>query len=278
MVFRKRNYQRKRASRRRTARRTYGRYQRRSGYRRTNRRMSRYPRRVNGPARRPARHYNTENLSPLINIDLNGLNFGGDVADRKHTWTPVFLSPASGQTGGSNEQRLGRQVYVHGFRFNLHLRTTIPATKDQWQNGHLHFALLQAHDTSVNTINQQPSFSSPIGLALNDLNNFVYYDSGTLGRSDIALGKLKNSEWKVITHRKYFMGKTSSLQNEIRESEHSVYIPIKKNVQFINANDRQGTKPFYILCWYVPTNNHEETASRTVTCWCKYVTYFKPKL
>lgn len=277
MAFRKRrNYQRKRATRRRTARRTYGRY-RRYANRKRPQRVSRYARRAAGPARRPARHYNTDLLDPMLSFDLLNLNFGGTPGDRKYSWNSLFLFDST-PTGVANDQRLGRQCYVHGFRFHLHFRTQIPDTASEWQNGNFHFALLQANDTSVNSINQKPSFSCPIGVRANDLSNFVYYDSGNLSRSDIALGKLKNSEWRIITHRKYFIGKKSADQNTLREYETEFYIPIKKNVQFINTTDRQGTKPFYILCWYVPTNNHKEVSSRTVNSWCRYVTYFKPQL
>lgn len=275
MAMYRRRRQGKRAPRRRTARRTYGRRRVRKPVMRT----SRYARRASGPARRPARHYHSEEVT-LLDFDNKLLNFGGSPSDRKSTWTQMTLVENSTQ-GGNNDQRIGRHIYIHGFRFSLQLRTIIPDTLSKWQNGYIHFALVQQNDLDVPTSPanyQQPTFSSPIGTSANDVNNIVLYDNSQCTRSDIAVAKLKNPDWRVITHRKFFLGKTTAIQNEQVERDIQFYIPIKKTMQFSSGADTRGTKPFNIITWYVPTNSELDANTRFINAWCHYVTYFKPKL
>lgn len=180
--------------------------------------------------------------------------------------------------GTRNDQRLGRQVYLHGFRFTVATGTDISAAYDNWQNGHYHFALCQAVDDSFLTGSMKPTFSSPIGDPTNDQKSFVPYDDPTLDAIDVRKGKLKNDEYRVITHRKYFVGKNNSFQPEKQDRTYQFYIPIKKNIQFETNLDQQGLKPFFLLLWYVPDNGVKEDAlmgERKATIVVRHTAYFK---
>lgn len=191
------------------------------------------------------------------------------------------MNLTDGTQGARNDQRLGRQIYLHGIRFNIFIKTVISAADDSWQNGHMHFALCQANDDSLLAANKKPSFSTPIGDVGNDQRDFAYIDDAASGQTvwlqDLRNGKLKNDEYKVITHRKYYIGKSSTFSNEQVACQRQFYIPIKKNIQFETNTDVIGMKPFFIMFWWVPSNEYmQPTASdRYISVWCRHATYFK---
>jgi hypothetical protein len=167
-------------------------------------------------------------------------------------------------------------VYLHGIKFNIAIDTLIPATTaGNWQNGHIHFALVQLKDHSPSTASQKPTFSAPIGDSTNDSLMIVPYDSSTISLTDIQCAKLRNPEWNVITHRKYFVGKRSSTSNTAIQSSRTFYVPIKKNVEFRADSFTAGTKPFAVLFWYVPDNQVIVGSARTVKVYLRYSTFFR---
>jgi hypothetical protein len=199
------------------------------------------------------------------------------VAGTERTWKfePLLLTDLQGVR---NDQRLGRQIFLHGLRFNLQIQTKIDTTWSEWQNGHIHFALCQATDDSFLEEDKKPTFSTPIGAATNDLKDFASIDQNDIGVQDLRYGKLKNDEYKVITHRKYFAGKMNSFGNDEVCSTRQFYIPIKKNIIFDNAADQYGQRPFFLLVWYVPTNNYKEPldrGDRIVYVNARHSAYFK---
>lgn len=198
-----------------------------------------------------------------------------DFSPGDRTWA-FHAIPITDIQGTRNDQRVGRQVFLHGIRFTMQIQTTIAPTLDSWTNGHIHFALIQALDDEITSTNQKPTFSAPIGDPNLDPRSTIPIDDSLVSRMDIATAKLKNDEYRVITHRKYFAGKVSQLANQAVCSTRQFYIPIKKMVQFRTSSDVTGTKPFHIMVWFVPSSNYSgETVDRFIRVNMRHATYFK---
>jgi hypothetical protein len=261
--------QRKRAPPRRTAPRRYAPRRRFIGKRvpRYTRRYSRYPSRVKGPSLPPKRFSQSrdwvlnENNTWAVQIDKT-VPFD-DYEDT--SVTPSVTVPGVRQFathklqlpvyGGRTWQRQGNRIYMHGFRFTFKLHSQWTGNPS-WLDGELHMAVIQQRDPVA--FNMSPSFSSPIGAASNNDLTFQYFTDKTIRRSDAIKGKLRNPDYGVITHRKFYI--TKKLQNENRWFNKDVqfYLPIKKMIAFENTNEDYGTKPFHVMFWWVPhTNKHE---------------------
>lgn len=198
--------------------------------------------------------------------------------DRAYIFDKLLMTDIQGTR---NDQRLGRQIFLHGIRFTLEMFTEIQSQRDSWTNVHIHCAVVQALDDEVGPSNQKPTFSTPIGDHANDIENVVPIDNSSIIAADVRYGKLKNDEWKVITHRKYFLGKLSQLGNEQIVNTKQFYLPIKKSIQFDNASDQYGTKPFYIMIYFTPTNNYKEPAidgDREIKVKARHSCFFKTTL
>lgn len=277
----------KRTSRRRSVRRTYrrgSRYTRHS--RRTYRRYSKYPRRVRAPGldlKRKSRTIEYEGSpasEPSYRYDTSQeFDTESQATGRR---TAVWAVKISDWEGAQQWQRLGTQIYVHGFRFQFNITHTFPSGPAEfWQNGCLHFALVQKHDPAESGEVIQPEFSVPIGPASNDTKDTVGYNDYSIKRNDVIFGKLRSSQYNVITHRKFYVTRRNDQDHPIFEKNIQFYIPIKKRVAFEGDSDHYGMKPFYIMMWYVPLNteNADVMSSDEIKYVdvndLKHVTYFK---
>lgn len=149
----------------------------------------------------------------------------------------------------------------------------------KWQDGTLHFALVQLNDREKGdpvTSVTEPTFSTPIGTLADP--NVVPLTQSTLHRTDLVHASLKSPDYKVITHRKYFLGNHKPNSNRVKMSDIKMYIPCKKMVQFTEQTDTHGTRPFKILMWYVPKNAHYEEVRTITVSNISTTAYFKNKL
>lgn len=287
MVRYSRHSRSKRTSRRRSVRRTYRRgtrYSRRG--RRTYRRYSKYPRRVRAPGldikrkSRTTEYEGNPSSEPSFRYDTSQ-EFDTETQPTGRR-TAVWAVKLTDSQGGNQYQRVGTQIYVHGFRFQFYITHTFPSgPADLWQNGCLHFALVQKHDPIETGEALQPEFSAPIGAPTNDTKDTVAYNDYSITRNDIIFGKLRSSQYNVITHRKFYVTRSNEQQHPIFEKNIQFYIPIKKRVAFESDADHYGMKPFYMMMWYVPINqeNADAMSSEEIKYVdvndVKHVTYFK---
>lgn len=281
MVYRR---QRKRAAPRRTARRRrYGRRYRRSYRgRRYRRRTSRYPRRARGPLNPPKRNFATTKLSLNTTDPANPQYWKSFIIATNNE----FDSAPSGRqsvnypfqlcSGGiSSTHRIGTRCYLHGFRITFNIETSIPNNTTLWQTGYLHFCLVQMNDTDIsNTTPILPEFSTPIGGVSNDTSS-VLWTNALIRREDACHGKIKSKSFKLITHRKYYVGPTSTTSNKKISRDIQFYIPIKKFVQFTSEADTYGSRPFRILMYYVPKDNNYAEVRQINVSHIQVCSYFK---
>lgn len=280
MVYRRRTATttRKRRSPRRS-RRVYG---RRKITRRTYRRTSRYPRRARGPNKPPRRNvwqiHLGGSLSPTdpnyhkaFEFDAN-FNWDGNPTGRPHSSHLLQFAPE----GVSIGRRLGQRIFLHGMRFSFGIHTQYSAndvSSKIWQNGILHWALIQLNDQEGANADTQPTFSTPIGSVVGE--SLVNFKSPYILRENATYGKLKSRDWNVITHRKFWVGYPKTNANTTFQKDIQFYIPIKKMVAFTNDLDQMGSRPFKVMMWYVPSNGIIPT-SRVITVSGTYVdVYFK---
>jgi hypothetical protein len=268
---RKRNYQRKRRSPRRPLRRRRF-YGKRSIPRRT-RRYSRYPRRVAGPGV-PVKRFSRSNDWQQSGSDTFAFQVEKDVpfdtyVDNTDPANPVTVTGVRQyathkikfpDAGDDTWTRRGNRFFVHGIRFTMKLWTMWSANPS-WQNGEIHFALVQARDSNsfISPSSLQPTFSAPIGEPSNDDGRTVSFTDHSIMRPDAIKGKLRNTDYNVITHRKFYATKKLSTENRWFTKDIQFYLPIKKSFAFLDSlHDDYSTKPLYVMLWYVPHSNKHE--------------------